>query len=170
MSHIKKSHIQAFLDKELTDKKKNLVERHLLDCSACRNELQRAANDRNWIMSELALLDPDRIPQRASFVVNSKEIGKKIFINKLFWAPIKVPTFFLIVLGSIIMILAALLYSEKSKTYALIHQQPQESKENFITIITENVITSVPFFISSKNFVPIKNPRILSDEEDFDDK
>jgi predicted anti-sigma-YlaC factor YlaD len=170
MSHLKRNLIQAFLDQELSDKEKNLLERHLSACSGCRSELQRATSERNWIMSELALLNPDRIPPCGDFIVHSKEIGKNRFMEKFIFAPVKVPLFCLVVLGSIIIILAGLLYSDKSKMHALNHGQPQESNESFITIITENEITSIPFVISPKNFVPIKNPRILSDEEDFDEK
>jgi len=170
MSHLKRNLIQAFLDQELSDKEKNLVEIHLSACSGCRSKLQRAASERNWIMSELALLNPDRIPPRANLTVHSKEIGKNRFMKKFIFAPVKVPSFSLIVLGSIIIILAGLLYFEKSKIHAFDHGQPQESNENIVTIIADNEIESIPFIISSKNFVPLKEPRILSHVEYFNEK
>jgi len=170
MSHLKRSFIQAFIDLELSSREKNLVEGHLSACSRCRYELQKATNNRNWIKSELSLFNLDSIPPHADFVIPSGEITKNSFMEKFILVPIKVPSFFLIVLGSIIIILGGLLYLEKPKMHALNYLQEQDSNENIITIIADNEIEYIPFVVSPKNFVPIKDPRILSHEENFDEK
>ncbi|MCL5961078.1 MAG: zf-HC2 domain-containing protein [Chloroflexi bacterium] len=63
MSCVDVGTLRAFVDGELRDDERRLVERHVADCRDCRRVLEEVTEVSSWAGSQLASLDPVEMPE-----------------------------------------------------------------------------------------------------------
>jgi hypothetical protein len=151
MKHIKSASLQAFLDQELPLKKRKHVNEHLASCDGCREKLENAKVILKNIQADLALLYPDQIPEIKPFAI--------------LFDPVRVPSFFLFLMGSAILILGGLLFLQRRPPRTGETHPGEKTEINFLTVITEREKELIHLNIPLERFHLVEDPIIFILEE-----
>lgn len=160
MRCIKSGKIRAYLDNEMTDKKKVSIEMHLKKCEMCQKMLKDEKNNLQYMKSRLKLIDPVVTPQLAPNI-KTLPVKKRLSIKNLFLTSVRIPAIALVILGSIALFMSFIVLAREGITIPSKYLRSIEAKENTLTFTADNFIQLIPLNTNLKDFKPIQNPQIF---------
>ena len=160
MRCINSGKIRAYLDNEMTDKKKVSIEMHLKKCEVCQRILRDEKNNLQYVRSRLKLIDPASAPQLTPNI-RIEPVKMRFSIKNFFLTTVRIPAMALIILGSIVLFMSFILLARERTTITSKYFRSIETKEDTLTFTTDNYIQLIPLNTELKDFKPIQNPQIF---------
>lgn len=163
MRHLKKKIIRSFIDLELSENKREDVEKHLGECPRCQNLVKNARQNIDFIKEQIDFLAPEEIPSQIPPLLSQSEKKETSmpFFYRLIFSSVRVPSFVMIITGSIILTLSVLLYSGSLKAEKFKSQHVIKETKGRIEMITPMGVELIPLDFKISEFTPIENPNIL---------
>lgn len=169
MRCLKREKIQTFVDEELLPKEIKKVEKHLSQCSSCRDVLKSVKEEIKLVDAKLEFLNPATIPQLRKFdFISSKSLKRRRpFLTGLIFSKVKVPVPALIFLSAVILTLSAMLYSEYNRSVDMVNTREKTSESNSLYFNYKDNMHSISVNFDLSKFRPIEKPEIfvISQEE-----